>query len=216
MKKIIAWFLLVFSVFVLSACLPMKSKKDFWEVVTEKTDNLVISDKGNIVQVTLPKDYTFNGQAEIESISYGNIKRETYILLLAEPKEMVSAETMEDYFDIVSPKLDNAKVEELSWWVISNPHWYKVKDYKVSGSYNGIDLVWFQRILEQDNYFAQYNAWTLASNLSGNQSELFSDIASFEWKDGANVVTKKEKEEYLPEDETWIADMKIEELSGTN
>ena len=82
--------------------------------MTEKTDNLVISDKGNIVQVTLPKDYTFNGQAEIESISYGNIKRETYILLLAEPKEMVSAETMEDYFDIVSPKLDNAKVEELS------------------------------------------------------------------------------------------------------
>ncbi len=199
MKKLFSWLMMGLSLFVLSACVA-QPQKDFGEIVVQQNDNLVISDKENIVQVSLPKDYIFNGQANIESISYGNVDRETYVLTFAEPKGMIPAQTLQEYFDLITPGLDNIKIEELQEGIIPNPKGYTVKDYKITGSFNDVNLVWFQRILEQDNYFAQFNAWTLDTNLEQNQAELFNDIMSFEWKEGANVVTTEEQEEYISGD----------------
>ena len=174
-------------VFVLSACVSNKPS-DFGEVVVEQSDNLVVADKDNIFQVTLPKDYVFNDQAEIESISYGHAARETYILAFAEAKTLLPAKTIEEYFALVTPALDDIQVEELASDAIPNPKGYTVKDYKVTGSYGGVSLVWYQRILENDGYFAQVNSWTLDTYEAQNKQELFDTISSFEWKDGANTV----------------------------
>ena len=148
-----------------------------------------MTDINNIFQVTLPSDYTFNDQSDLQSISYGNIERETYVLSFAERKDVLPATTTQEYFDLVVPGLDNIQIEQLAEGVISNPYDYNVLDHKITGSFAGILLVWYQRIIEQDNYFAQFNSWTLESYHDDNRDELFNNIASFEWKDGANTVT---------------------------
>lgn len=188
MKKIVTGLMLISSVFVLSACVSNKPT-DFGEVVVEQSDNLIVADKDNIFQVALPKDYLFNDQAEIESISYGHAARETYVLAFAEPKTLLPAKTIQEYFALVTPALDDIKVEELASDTIPNPKGYTVKDYKVTGSYGGVSLVWYQRILENNGYFAQVNSWTLDTYESQNKQELFDVISSFEWKDGANTVS---------------------------
>jgi hypothetical protein len=39
---------------------------------------------------------------------------------------------MDEYFDLVSPNIDDKQVEKLSSNIIKNPHNYKVQDYKIT------------------------------------------------------------------------------------
>jgi hypothetical protein len=80
MKKILLSFVLLFSTFILSAC--TDTNKDFGETKIETTDNIMVTDKEKLYQISLPKDYSFNNEAEVESLSYGNAKRESYVLVL--------------------------------------------------------------------------------------------------------------------------------------
>jgi hypothetical protein len=179
MKKILLSFILLVSIVVLSAC--THNNKNFGEMKQETADNLVITDKDKLYQISLPKEYAFNNEAEIESLSYGYEKRELYVLVLWENKKDISATTIDEYFDLISPNLDNKQVEKLPSNIIKNPKNYKVQDYKITGSYGGAKLVRYQRIIDQDDYFVQYNAWTLPSKEQENQSELFANIEKFIW-----------------------------------
>lgn len=173
--------MLLFSIFVLSAC--TDTNENFGETKQETIDNLIVTDKEKLYQIVIPNDYSFNNEAEVESLSYGNERRESYVLVLWENKKDISAITIDEYFNLVSPNIDNKQVEKLPINTIKNPNNYTVQDYKITGSYGGVKLVRYQRIIDQGDYFVQYNAWTLPSKEEENTLELFANIENFTWLD---------------------------------
>lgn len=56
------------------------------------------------------------------------------------------------------------------------------QDYRITGGYGEVKLVWYMRIIDMGNDFVQINTWTLPSREEKNKNELFSNITSFHWK----------------------------------
>ena len=151
-----------------------------------------IYEKNNLYKIVIPSDYKTNSVESVAQLSYWSDKKNTYVMVLSESKAVLDIKNLDWYFEAISPKFNNKVVEKLPVWTIKNTKNYKVQDYRITGDYSWVKVVWFTRIIDTGTHFVQINSWTVPTLEEENKDEVFNNIDWFEWF-GEKAKDKTEK-----------------------
>jgi len=119
-----------------------------------------------------------NGVADLQM---GNSFKEAYTIIISENKMNFDDISMEDHSDITRSMIKQG----MKNYHESNPEiidfgGYRALRYRLSGSVNGVNIVYWHVTLETENHYHQMLLWSLKSKFSKNEADFDSVIQSFE------------------------------------
>ncbi len=118
-----------------------------------------------------------NNEADLQM---GNYSKEAYAVILTESKLDFDEITMQGHSDLtrvfLEESLENYQASEPEVINVGN---FQALRYRLSGSFDGIKIVYWHVTLETKDHFHQVLLWSLPSKFSDNEADFNSVIQSF-------------------------------------
>jgi len=136
--------------------------------------------------VLMPKSWSLksdlNDQADLQM---GNPFKEAYTIIITENKMDFDDISLEEHSDLTRSLIQRG----LKGYHESDPEIIDMGDiqairYRLTGSLDGINLVYWHVTLETENHYHQMILWSLKSKFMKNETDFNSVIHSFEMLDG--------------------------------
>lgn len=122
-----------------------------------------------------------NDLNDVADLQMGNAFKEAYTIVITEDIADFDNISLEDHSDITRSMIKQG----LNNWQESEPEFldvggYRALRYQLSGTMDGVKVVYWHVTVETDNHYHQMLLWSLKSKFSKNQSDFDSVIHSFE------------------------------------
>jgi hypothetical protein len=132
--------------------------------------------------VIMPASWSLRSDLnDVADLQMGNSFKEAYTIIISENRMNFDDISMEDHSDITRSMIK----QNMKNYQESNPETietggYRALRYRLSGSVNGVNIVYWHVTLETENHYHQMLLWSLKSKFSKNEAAFDSVIQSFE------------------------------------
>ena len=132
--------------------------------------------------VIMPASWSLRSDLnDVADLQMGNSFKEAYTIIISENKMNFDDISMEDHSDITRSMIKQGiKNYHESSPEIIDIEGYRALRYRLSGSVNGVNIVYWHVTLETENHYHQMLLWSLKSKFPKNEAAFDSVIQSFE------------------------------------
>ena len=132
--------------------------------------------------VTMPASWSLrNDLNDVADLQMGNAFKEAYTIIISENKMDFDDITLEGHSDLTRATImQGLKNFHESNQEILDIGGNRALRYRLTGSMDGLNIVYWHVTLETENHYHQMLLWSLKSKFSKNQADFDSVIQSFE------------------------------------
>jgi hypothetical protein len=136
----------------------------------------------NAYSVTMPASWSLRSDLnDVADVQMGNAYKEAYVIVISENKMDFEKLTLEGHSDLtrssIKQGLKNYKESAPEYLSKGN---FKTLRYRLTGSIEGLNLVYWHVTIESKIYFHQMLLWSLKSKFPDNKADDETVIHSFE------------------------------------
>ena len=135
----------------------------------------------NSYSVMMPSSWSVRSDLnDVADLQMGNNYKEAYVIIISENKMDFENLSLEGHSDLTRSLIK----ESLSNYQESDPEYlnsgkFRALRYRLTGSIEGLNLVYWHVTLESREYYHQIILWSLKSKFSGNKADYDTVIQSF-------------------------------------
>ena len=147
-----------------------------------KFEGKIIKSEDEKSQVEVPKNWSIQDDLnDVADLQVADSTTENYLIVISEPKIDFDNISIEKHSEITRGFI----LESLKREKVSQPQNFTINgnralQYKITGSIDNINVVYFHTTIETNENFHQVLAWTLPSRLKANEPILKAIINSFQ------------------------------------
>ena len=136
----------------------------------------------NAYSVTMPASWSLRSDLnDVADLQMGNTYKEAYVIVISENKMDFEKLTLEGHSDLTRSSIKQVlkNYTESAPEYLSNGN-FKTLRYRLTGSIEGLNLVYWHVTIESKLYFHQMLLWSLKSKFPDNKTDYEAVIRSFE------------------------------------